>query len=882
MADFHSKSIEEVFKLVGSGADGLTEIEADKRLKQNGPNKLPEIKKQSLIVRFFKQFKDIMIIILLAAAAASLFIGLFAPDGHSEVLDFCIISGIVVLNAVLGLIQEIKAENAMESLKSMSQPHITVVREGTRRQIKIEELVAGDMVVLNTGDIVPADIRLVESASLKCDEASLTGESVASEKHEELILPANTPVADRENICYSGSTVVYGRGVGVVIGTGADTEIGKIAGMLNSRKQEPTPLEKTLSKLGFIITLTVLSIVIVIFTVNIIIKPGEALNSFLTAVALAVAAIPEALPAVVTIILSFGVIKLARKNVIIKKLQAVETLGCCEVICSDKTGTITQNKMTVREIFINGHIMSAGRAPAGDKAFVELVHCMLLCNDGRPENGGFAGDPTETALLNYGALFNAHKAEFDIRFVRVGELPFDSGRKLMSTANLMEGKTVIYTKGAPDEILKICKYIFEGGIKREIAESDREKIKRANSQFAGKAFRVLGFAEKLVNISTEGITEENLTFLGLAGMLDPPREEVYEALTKCRQAGLRAVMITGDHRDTAYAIAKELKMLKSGSEVAEGSFLDNFTDEQLKTEINKYSVFARVSPLHKVRIVRALRANGKVVAMTGDGVNDAPGIKAASIGIGMGITGTEVTKEVADMVLTDDNFATIIVGIEEGRKIFTNIQKTIQFLLSSNIAEVAVIFVLTFIYPQLIILWAVQLLFVNLVTDSLPALAIGVEEAEQDVMAKPPRPANQNIIFGKTGFNILYQGLAQSVIVGLVFIIGLSASPAAATTMAFIAMNCIKFFHMFNVRTEGSVFKSNPFKNKMLLAAFGIGFAMLALVCLVPGLAVIFKVTGISLTQWVIAVGLPAMIIPVCEVVKLMQRAAGHRYAGNK
>ncbi|MDR0850827.1 MAG: calcium-translocating P-type ATPase, PMCA-type [Christensenellaceae bacterium] len=888
MPDFHNKKVEEVYSELGATEEGLSDEEAKIRLKKYGENKLPEIKKPSMFLRFIKQFKDIMIIILVAAAVVSLFVGLFSAHGDmTEVIDAIIIIIIVLINAFMGLVQEMKAENAMESLKKMSEPTARVIRGGKRMSIPTHEIVVGDTIVLEAGDIVPADILLTEIASLRCSEAALTGESGAARKEAGVVLPKKTPIGDRRNMCFSGSTVAYGRGVGIAVATGVEAEIGKIATMLGSKETDKTPLEKSLVKLGGIITISVLAIAAVIFAVDIFVKPGEPLNAFLTAVALAVAAIPESLPAVVTIILSLGVMRLAKKNVIIKRLHAVETLGCCDVICSDKTGTITQNKMTVREVYLDGRLIVTEEFDPQVPNSINLLKCMTLCNDSHKHDEVYLGDPTETALAEFAEKFDYKKRGLEMKHKRLGEIPFDSQRKLMSTANIDGERVVVYTKGAADEILKRVTHIIINGTRRKITDEDKQVIMNIASTMGHKALRVLGYAisdfsgVSAQHIEAGDIAEKNLTFVGLSGMMDPPRAEVEEAIKKCKTAGMKAVMITGDHMDTAYAIAKELKMIKSREEVIEGAYLDKFNDEELKVEIVRFSVFARVSPEHKVRIVRALRANGKVVAMTGDGVNDAPSIKSAHIGIGMGITGTEVTKEVADMVLTDDNFATIVVGVEEGRKIFSNIQKTIQFLLSCNIAEVLVLFSLTLAYPELTVLLPIQILFINLVTDTLPAVALGMENAERNVMMRPPRRSSASIIGGRIGVNILYQGIFEAIIVVGAFMAGLYMfnSDVIAATMVFISLNLIQILHMFNVRTTGSVFKSNPFKNKMFWIAFIIGLALIAVVCFVPFMSYLFQVAELSLMQWIVTIVMSLMIIPVCEIVKFFQKLSDKRKA---
>ena len=875
---FYTKNKEEVLKELETSVDGLSTAEAGARLEKYGENKLAEGKKVSLIARFFKQFKDVMVIVLLVAATISLVVAL-VENQTEELIDAFIIFGIVLLNATLGTIQEAKAENALESLKKMSQPYAKVMRDGKISKVKTTDIVVGDVVILEAGDVVPADMYLLESASLKCEEASLTGESKPAEKESGIALKEKTPLGDRVNMCFSSSTVVYGRGVGVVVATGNDAEMGKIASMLNETKEDATPLEKNLAKLGKVLTVIVLVIAAILFVVNVCIDSTKILDAFLTAVAVAVAAIPESLPVVVTIILSLGVTRLAKKNVIIRKLHAVETLGCCEVICSDKTGTITQNKMTVMEVFYNGNIVSAQDMKLDCNEAQQLINCMTLCNDSKKQGDNYIGDPTETALVDFAEKKDVVKSKLEKQLKRVGELPFDSDRKLMSTANLTENGVVVYTKGAVDELLKRCSSIIINGEEKKLTKKYIDQTLEASKALGSKALRVLGYAMSAgpkytegKNISEKEIKEEGLTFIGLTGMIDPPRKEVFAAIEKCKQAGMKAIMITGDHKDTAYAIAKELKMVKSQKEVIEGAYLDNFTDEELVTEINKFRVFTRVSPEHKVRIVKALKANGKVVAMTGDGVNDAPSIKNANIGIGMGITGTEVTKEVADMVLTDDNFATIVVAVEEGRKIYSNIKKTIQFLLGSNTAEVLSIFIATLLFPGQVFLIPVQILFVNLITDTLPAIALGMEPAEKSVMTEPPRKADESILAGKTGVGVLFGGIVQTMIVVTAFLIGRMSSPLVATSMAFLALNMVQLFHMFNTQTEGSIFTKNPFRNKMVWVAFLVGIALVVTLDLIPGVGEAFGLYPLSAAQWLITIGLSLVIIPLVEIQKIIYR----------
>jgi len=882
MKFYHHNSIGETLDDFKTSAEGLSSEEAICRLAKHGENALKSAKKQNLFLKYLAQFKDVMVIILIFAAIISLVFAIVEKKS-SELIDAGIIFGIVILNATLGFTQELRAENALESLKKMAKPFTNVLRDGEEKKIRTDDVVVGDIVLLEAGDVVPADILLIDSASLKCDESSLTGESSAVEKTAGIILAENTPLGDRKNMCFSSTVVVYGRGEGVVVATGQNAEIGKIATLLTKEKKEVTPLQRSLAKLGEIITFIVIGIAIVIFLVDVLFAHQGYIDSFMTAVAIAVAAIPESLPAIVTIILSIGVTKLAKKNAIIKRLHAVETLGCCQVICSDKTGTITQNKMTVREVFVGENFKNF--IDLQNAIHLQLLTCMTLCNDAKKQKGGYFGDPTEMALIQFTETFEMSKRGLETKFRRVGEIPFDSNRKLMTTVNICGNNYVQWTKGAVDELLDRCTHIYDNGEVRKLTINDIEVIKKKNNQMCNLALRVLAYATKTLDeVGTleeaekkkydKKIEEKNLTFLGLSGMIDPPREEVYAALEECRSAGMRAVMITGDHKDTAYAIAKELGMIKSEKEVVNGSFLDKFTDKQLVKEINNYNVFTRVTPEHKVRIVKALQANGKIVAMTGDGVNDAPSVKAANIGIGMGNVGTDVTKEVADMILADDNFATIVVAVKEGRRIFANIQKTIQFLLGCNIAEVLTVFALTLLFPTHQFLTAVQLLFINLVTDTLPSVALGLEVSESDCMKKPPRNPKENIIGGRVGVNIVYQGIAQTLIIIGVYLVGnyVFNSNVIATSMAFLTINFIQLFHMYNVRTTKSIFAENPFRNMLLSLAFFIEFVFMLAVSLIPSVADIFGICHLSFLQWLIVFGGSMLIIPVCECVKFFQR----------
>ena len=846
---------------LGSSPQGLDDGTAAQRLARDGKNALEGARKKPFILKFLSQFTDPMIIVLLIAAAVSSVIAIVRKE-YSELIDSGIILFIVILNAVIGLVQESKAENALEALKNNNKPYCKVIRSGERKTIPTEELVCGDIVVLEAGDVVPADLRLISSASLKIEEAALTGESVPVEKDAEAVVSPSAALGDRVNMAYSTGTVTYGRGSGVVVATGMRTETGKIARMLKDVKESPSPLNKQLAKTAKILSFAVLGIALVIFLVSVFAYGADVMNAFMTAVAIAVAAIPEGLPAVVTIVLAMGVQKMSKRRAIVKNLPSVETLGCCEVICSDKTGTLTLNRMTVRETYCTGK----------DEKLLNDI--MALCNDSVKTADGFSGDPTETALAVYaeknGDEFNALTAANP----RINELPFDSVRKLMTTVHETADGVKSYTKGAPDILLSRCRYILTPDGVRELDDSARAEVAAANSAMANKALRVLAAAYADGNT----LEERDLVFVGLTGMIDPPREEVKDAVAQCRTAGIHVVMITGDHPDTAKAIARELDILREGDLTATGAQLDEMSDEQLYADISRYSVFSRVSPENKVRIVKAFRYNGKVTAMTGDGVNDAPSIKEADIGIGMGITGTQVSKEAADIILTNDNFATIEGAVEEGRKIFANITKAIQFLLSANIAEVLCLFIATVIL-NVEFLTPVMILWVNLVTDSFPALSLGTEGAEKDVMLQPPRKSNTSLFAGALGKDILIQGVMQTALVILSFCIGNYVladginDHDVAMTMAFVSLCFIQLFHSFNLRSQrNSVLTRKFFSNKYLNLSALLGIALTLAVVLIPFFNTIFHTHWLTIGEWAIAVGVAIAIIPLVEIQKVIER----------
>lgn len=878
MKHYLSKA-EEVLQTLNAGADGLTSGEALKRQEECGKNKLEEAKKTSIIKRFLLQLADPMILILIAAAVISAVTATI--DGGEGYADVIIILVVVLINAILGVVQESKAEAAIEALQKMSAATSKVLRDGRITVVKSEDLVPGDVVILEAGDAVPADGRILESASLKIEEAALTGESVPVNKYSD---PLNSsedgkeiPLGDRKNMMYMGSTVVYGRGKAVVTEIGMKTEMGKIANALTLAEEGKTPLQIKLAQLSKTLTWIVLGICVFIFAFNII-KAGDfhfepILDSFMVAVSLAVAAIPEGLATVVTIVLSIGVTKMSKRNAIIRKLTAVETLGCAQIICSDKTGTLTQNKMTVVDHF-------------GDDEQL-LGRAMALCSDAEldPEKNEATGEPTECALVNYANAIGLSKNALKAEYPRVSELPFDSMRKMMTTFHEHDGKIIQYTKGAPDEILKRCTHYIENGEIREMTDEYKNKILAANKEMADRALRVLSAAmreyDTLPEEPSSDTAENDLIFIGLTGMIDPIRPEVKAAIEECKSAGIRAVMITGDHRDTAVAIAKELGIIQDESQAITGAELNEMSDEELDRRIAEFGVYARVQPEHKVRIVNAWRKNGCITAMTGDGVNDAPSIKNADIGIGMGITGTDVTKNVADMVLADDNFATIVGAVGEGRRIYDNIRKAIQFLLGSNMSEVLSVFFSSIF--GFVILKPVHLLWINLITDCFPALALGIEKGEADLMKRKPRNPKDGIFAGGLGIDVVYQGVLVSALTVLAFMIGnyfehgvwslFNADSGHGITMAFLTMSMAEIFHSFNMRSQrGSIFKLKT-QNGILWGAGALSLVLTTLVIEVPFLADAFDFVSIGLKEYVIALGLAFAVIPIVEIVKLIQRS---------
>lgn len=889
----------EVLTKEESRKSGLNSSEANERLREFGKNKLIEQKKRSTILRFLDQIKDPMILVLLAAALLSFATAIYQKESPADVF---IILFVVILNSVLGVIQENKAEEAIDALKKMTAATSKVKRDGKIINIKSEDLVRGDIIILEAGDAVPADGRIIECASLKIEESALTGESVPVTKEEEMLeIPEGEKgisLGDRKNMIYMGSTVVYGRGKAVITGTGMDTEMGKIADAISQAKEELTPLQKKLAQLSKILTIAIGAICVLVFALGIIeaksVNIDVMIDTFMLAISLAVAAIPEGLVAVVTIVLSIGVTKMSKRNAVIRKITAVETLGCAQVICSDKTGTLTQNKMTVVDY---------------SSPYEKLLATgMALASDAEEVNAGneveIIGEPTEAALVKYASEKGIKKAEIIKDYPRIGEAPFDSGRKMMSTVHhnrlsmdisegddfisdlISKSKYVQFTKGAPDVVLKKCTHILENGQIVNLDEEKKKKVNERNLEMASKALRVLSLAIRLYDDKPNSFDskelEKDMVFVGLTGMIDPVRPEAKEAVQECRQAGIRPIMITGDQLDTAVAIAKELEIIESEDEAILGARLDDMTDEELTANIGTYSVYARVQPEHKVRIVKAWQANKMITAMTGDGVNDAPAIKTADIGVGMGITGTDVTKNVADMILADDNFATIVSAVEEGRRVYANIRKAIQFLLASNISEVLAILIATLL--SFTILEPAHILWINLITDSLPALALGLEIGEKDAMRRKPRRSNEGVFSGGLGTDTLYQGVLITILILTAYFLGHYMETGMfeiteskhGITMAFLTMSMCEIFHSFNMRSRVNSIFTIKNQNKWLWLSAGVALLLTTVVISVEPIANLFEFTEISIREYSAAMVLAFMIIPLVEIAKLIKRKLGH------
>ena len=871
------QSVEEVFNEVQSSPAGLSSQEVASRLEKYGANTLQEGKKKSLLEKFVDQFKDFMILVLLVAAVVSM----FAHSGEPDPTDAIIILAVVLLNAILGVFQESKAEEAIEALKKMASPVASVLRDGHVEHVKGEDIVVGDIVILEAGDVVPADMRLFEVNTVKIEESALTGESVPVDK--DLVIPTGDEVGigDRTNMAFSSTNVTYGRAVGVVTSTGMNTEVGKIANMLANTEEGKTPLQENQDALGKWLTIMILVIAIIIFVVGML-RGNEWTHMLLTAIAIAVAAIPEGLPAISTIILALGTQKMAQRNALVRKLPAVETLGGVEIICSDKTGTLTLNQMTVEKMVYDNEIHDASEEISKDNIALRVMN---LANDTKiSQDNSLLGDPTETAMVQYGLDKNYDVREELVNIPRVAEVPFDSTRKLMTTIHQLEdGKYLVATKGAPDMLLDRVTKIEKHGEVSAFTEDDRTTLMKLNKEMATQALRVLAMAYKVIDtlpetIDTDSI-EHDLIFAGLVGMIDPERKEAAAAIKVAQSAGIRTIMITGDHRDTAQAIAKRLGILRPDQEdgVLTGGELNDISDEELERTVETYSVYARVSPEHKVRIVKAWQKNGKVVSMTGDGVNDAPSLKQADIGVGMGITGTEVSKGASDMVLADDNFETIVVAVEEGRKVFSNIQKAVQYLLSANFGEVMTMFVATMAGWS--ILEPIHILWINLVTDVFPAIALGLEEAEADIMNHPPRGKSSNFLSNGVLPSIFYQGFFEGGITLFVFWYATHIANwgnPVGETMAFATLGLIQLFHAFNVK---SVYKSlgevGAFKNKMFNYAILLSAVMLLSVMVIPGLTTVFDVATLTAGQWLFVVGSAFSIVPIVEIAKAIMRAMG-------
>ena len=897
--NWFNKEISDVEKdLQTDSKNGLSEEEAASRRGKYGYNELQAAKKESLLQKFLNQFKDFMIIILIIAAIVSGIIGYMKGEG---ITDSIIILIVVIMNAIIGVAQENRAEKSLEALQKLSDHASKVIRDGNVKVIPARELVPGDIVVLDTGDYVPADLRVFEESNLKSQESSLTGESVPVEKTANVIEAKEVGIGDRKNMLFSSSLITYGRAKAIVVETGMHTEVGKIAGMINSTEKQETPLQTKLNDLGKTLGIAAIVICVVIFLIGLL-QGKAAVDMFMTAVSLAVAAIPEGLAAVSTIVLAIGVQKMVKKNAIVKRLPAVETLGCATVICSDKTGTLTQNKMTVEKICWNNKLVDVKDIKDIDSELEKLVYANMLCNDTKiSDDDTLTGDPTETALVDMGLKLGFSKNIYE-EMPRQDEIPFDSDRKLMTTVNKVKEEYIVYTKGGVDELLAHCDSYIIHGEKKQDLEEYKKTIQEFNEQMAKDALRVLACAYKIVDHkpTKEELSniEDGLTYIGIVGMIDPPREEAKAAVEKCKKAGIKTVMITGDHKITATAIAKALGILENEDEALTGAELEKMTDEELEKNVRKYSVYARVSPEHKVRIVKAWQKNGEVVAMTGDGVNDSPALKTSDIGCAMGIVGTDVAKEAADVILTDDNFATIVAAVEEGRRIYDNILKAIQFLLSSNVGEIIVLFVATLITPllakwfgitnisELEILLPIHILWVNLVTDSLPALALAFDPANKDIMDRKPIKPGKGIFTKGMSWRIIYQGIMIGCITLLAFIVGLATTKEpingltleaskieVAQTMAFITLALSELVHVFNIRdNKESIFKTNIFNNGKLILATVVSAALMFVILLIPALREIFSIPVIpkeNIIELIILVFSPILIVEVFKFFKI-------------
>ncbi|WP_251862490.1 calcium-transporting P-type ATPase, PMR1-type [Clostridium sp. Marseille-Q2269] len=866
---FNKTSQEILEELNVDPTNGLSSEEVEKRKEKYGLNKLNSKKQKSLLKMFFEQLNDILIYILLAAAIISGILG--------EVSDAVIIAIVIIINTIIGVVQESKAEKALEALKQLSTPKALVKRNGENMEVPSEDVVPGDVVVLDAGRYVPCDLRLIETANLKIEESALTGESIPVEKRAEGKLEdPKTPLGDQKNMAFMSTLSTYGRGIGIAVGTGMDTEIGKIAKMLEGEDKELTPLQKKLAELGKILGIAALGICALMFVIALLQK-RDILEMFLTAISLAVAAIPEGLPTIVTIVLAIGVQKMIKENAIIRKLPAVETLGAVNIICSDKTGTLTQNKMTVTKFYANNETQDIDKLNGEDPVHKLLLQNLVLCNDATFSNDSSTGDPTEIALLEAGAKYNIIKNNIENEYKRIDEIPFESDRKLMTTVNNFDNKSYVMTKGAIDNLLKISKKAYINGETVNLTDEIKENIMNASNEMSKNALRVLGASYKTLadNDYNKEYLESDLTFIGLVGMIDPPRESVKGSIAECKNSGIKTIMITGDHKVTAFAIAKELGIAEDESQAIFGYELDDMSDSQLSSKIENLRVFARVSPEHKVKIVKALKSKGNIVSMTGDGVNDAPSLKAADIGVAMGITGTDVAKGASDMVLTDDNFSTIVSAIKEGRNIYNNIKKSIIFLLSCNLGEILALFI------GILLGWPaplrpIHLLWVNLITDSLPALSLGVDHGDPDIMKEKPRNPKESLFAGGAGVSLILNGLLIGILTLIAFEVGrirYANSLMHAQTMAFVVLSVSQLFHSFNMRhPKKSIFQLGLFSNKYLFASVIFGILLQDIVITVPFLASVFKVFDLTAQDWIFVGALSVIPLIINEIIKFFKR----------
>lgn len=862
MKNYYNYEKEQILQELKTQKTGISQKEADERLAKYGKNEIQEGEKKSVLKIFLEQYTDFLVIILIAAALISAFLG----DIESSAVIFVVIT----MNAILGTVQQIKADKSLESLKALSSPVAKVIRDGEKISIDSKDVVIGDIVIAEAGDYICADGRIIENYNIKVDESSLTGESISVEK-EDINIDGEVPVGDRKNMVFSGSFVTYGRAEFVVTGTGMDTELGKVAKLLKDTKTKKTPLQQNLDNFGKKLSIIILIICGILFAVSIF-RGDPVIDAFMFAVALAVAAIPEALSSIVTIVLSFGTQKMAKENAIVRKLHAVEGLGSVSIICSDKTGTLTQNKMTVKKYSVNNEVIDEDKSDFSRKEDKEILYMSILCNDAENKDGNEIGDPTEVALINFGNKYGYDYTEIREKYKRVGEIAFDSDRKLMSTVNIIDGTKTMVTKGAVDVLMNRVKYIVKNGEIVDITNDDKLKIAKINESFSRNGLRVLAFAKKYVDNNEIGLEDENdMIFVGLISMMDPPREESKDAVSECISAGIRPVMITGDHKVTASAIAKEIGILKNESEAVDGAEIDNMTDEELQNYVDKISVYARVSPEHKIRIVRAWQNKGNIVAMTGDGVNDAPALKQADIGVAMGITGSEVAKDAADVVLADDNFATIVKAVENGRNLYINIKNSIKFLLSGNTAGI-----LAVLYASLVGLAVpfapVHLLFINLLTDSLPAIALGVEPHSKSVMNDKPRPVNESILTKDFIIDVLREGIIICLGTMAAYYIGLNTGGAGmAMTMAFSTLCLSRLIHGFNCKSkEPVIFTKKMFNNKYIWAAFFVGFILLNIVLIVPALFGLFEITPLTTNLLFTVYGLSFATFVVNQAIKFI------------